>query len=66
MKNKLLKTGKVTLLTALVLSNLSWNTVPNDETNPPLLTIKGFTFTDYNRNGKLDLWEDTSPSIFHR
>lgn len=66
MKNKLLKTGKITLLTALVLSNLSWNTVQNDETNPPLLTIKGFTFTDYNRNGKLDLWEDTRLSVNQR
>ncbi|MCM0667658.1 glycoside hydrolase family 3 C-terminal domain-containing protein [Flavobacterium tyrosinilyticum] len=59
MKHKIIKTGKMTLLTALVLSNLSWNTVPNDETNPPLVTIKGFTFADFNRNGKLDPWEDT-------
>lgn len=59
MNKSLFKTGKLTLLTALVLSNVSWNSVPNKEKNPPLVTIKGFTFTDYNRNGKLDLWEDT-------
>ncbi|WP_223255483.1 hypothetical protein [Flavobacterium sp. LM4] len=59
MKHTIIKTARVTLLTSLVLSNLSWKTIPNDETNPPLLTVKGFTFADFNRNGKLDVWEDT-------
>ncbi|MFH7018369.1 glycoside hydrolase family 3 N-terminal domain-containing protein [Flavobacterium sp. FlaQc-47] len=59
MKQTIKKTAKVSLLTALVLSNLSWKTIPTDEKNPPLLTIKGFTFQDFNRNGKLDPWEDT-------
>ncbi|MCC9065467.1 glycoside hydrolase family 3 C-terminal domain-containing protein [Flavobacterium piscisymbiosum] len=58
MKHTFIKTARVTLLTALVLSNLSWNT-PKDETNPPVLTVKGFKFFDLNRNGKLDIWEDT-------
>lgn len=66
MKHKIIKTGKITLLTALVLSNLSWNTIPNHETNPPLVTIKGFTFADFNRNGKLDPWEDTRLSVSQR
>jgi beta-glucosidase len=59
MKKTIIKTARISLLTALVISNVSWNTIPNNETNPPLLTIKGFTFKDFNRNGKLDLWEDT-------
>lgn len=66
MKHAIIKTGKISLLTALVISNLSWKTVPNDETNPPLVTIKGFTFTDFNRNGKLDIWEDTRLSANQR
>ncbi|QGK73681.1 glycoside hydrolase family 3 N-terminal domain-containing protein [Flavobacterium sp. SLB02] len=66
MKHTLIKTGKITLLTALVLSNLSWNSIPNDETNPPVLTVKGFKFFDLNRNGKLDVWEDTRLSVDQR
>ncbi|MFB9079355.1 beta-glucosidase [Flavobacterium procerum] len=66
MKHKIIKTARVTLLTALVLSNLSWNRIPSDETNPPLVTIKGFTFADFNRNGKLDPWEDTRLSVNQR
>lgn len=66
MKPTLIKTARVSLLTALVLSNLSWNRLENDETNPPVLTIKGFTFKDLNRNGKLDPWEDTRLSVNQR
>lgn len=66
MKNTIKKTVRVSLLTALVLSNLSWNTVPTHEITPPLLTIKGFTFKDFNRNGKLDIWEDTRLSVDQR
>jgi len=66
MKQTLIKTARVSLLTALVISNLSWSAAPGDEINPPKLTIKGFTFTDYNRNGKLDLWEDTRLSANER
>ncbi|OXG09015.1 beta-glucosidase [Flavobacterium araucananum] len=66
MKNKIIKTARVSLLTALVLSNLSWNTVPADETNPPVLTVKGFKFFDLNKNGKLDPWEDTRLSVDQR
>lgn len=57
MKSTLSKTLKATLLTTLVLSNLSFNTKTNGE--DPILTINGFTFTDSNKNGKLDPWEDT-------
>ncbi|PWB22950.1 glycoside hydrolase family 3 N-terminal domain-containing protein [Flavobacterium sp. HTF] len=66
MKKTIIKTARVSLLTALVLSNVSWNSISDVETNPPLLTIKGFTFKDYNRNGKLDLWEDTRLSVDQR
>lgn len=65
MKHTLKKTARLSLLTALVLSNLSFNNFPIDE-NEPVITINGFTFTDYNRNGKLDLWEDTRLSIDQR
>jgi beta-glucosidase len=66
MKPTLIKTARVSLLTALVLSNLSWKTIPDNDSNPPLLTIKGFTFVDSNRNGKLDTWEDTRLSVDQR
>lgn len=66
MKPTLIKTARVSLLTALVLSNLSWKTIPDEDSNPPLLTIKGFTFVDSNRNGKLDAWEDTRLSVDQR
>jgi len=66
MKPTFKKTAKASLLTALVLSNLSWSSVSNTQTNPPLITINGFTFTDYNRNGKLDVWEDTRLSVNQR
>jgi len=49
----------------LVLSNLSFNNFPIDE-NEPVITINGFTFTDYNKNGRLDIWEDTRLSIDKR
>ncbi len=65
MKHTLKKTARLSLLTALVLSNLSFNNFPIDE-NEPVITINGFTFTDYNRNGKLDLWEDTRLSMDQR
>ncbi|MEO8254443.1 MAG: glycoside hydrolase family 3 C-terminal domain-containing protein [Flavobacterium sp.] len=66
MRNTIIKTARASLLTALVLSNLSWKAIPDDDKNPPILTIKGFTFTDFNRNGKLDLWEDTRLSVDQR
>ena len=66
MKKTIIKTVRVSLLTALVLSNLSWNSISNDENNPPILTIKGFTFKDLNKNGKLDIYEDTRLSIKER
>lgn len=66
MKKTIIKTARVSLLTALVISNLSWNSVSDDENNPPFLTIKGFTFRDLNKNGKLDIYEDTRLSIHER
>jgi len=66
MKLTIKKTARTSLLTALVISNLSWNAIQDDETNPPLLTINGFTFKDLNKNGKLDIYEDTRLSIKER
>jgi len=65
MKHTLKRTARLSLLTALVLSNLSFNNFPIDE-NEPVITINGFTFTDYNKNGKLDIWEDTRLSTDQR
>lgn len=65
MKHTLKKTARLSLLTALVLSNLSFNNFPIDE-NAPVITVNGFTFTDYNNNGKLDIWEDTRLSMDQR
>ncbi|RZJ50307.1 MAG: beta-glucosidase [Chryseobacterium sp.] len=59
MKQKIIKTAQVSLLTALVVSNLSWKSISDEEKNPPTITIDGFTFKDLNKNGKLDIWEDT-------
>jgi len=64
MKHTFKKTAKISLLTALVLSNLSWNNFPVHE--DPIVTINGFTFTDFNKNGKLDPWEDTRLSVNER
>ena len=64
MKHTFKKTAKISLLTGLVLSNLSWNNFPVHE--DPIVTINGFTFTDFNKNGKLDPWEDTRLSVNER
>ncbi|MEN2398953.1 glycoside hydrolase family 3 N-terminal domain-containing protein [Flavobacterium sp. MC2016-06] len=66
MKHTLIKTARVSLLTALVLSNLSWNKVPSEGNEPQIITINGFTFQDLNKNGKLDIWEDTRLSVTTR
>ncbi|MBP4136984.1 glycoside hydrolase family 3 N-terminal domain-containing protein [Flavobacterium geliluteum] len=66
MKKTIIQTARVSLLTAVVISNLSWNSISEEENNPPLLTIKGFTFKDLNNNGKLDIYEDTRLSIEER
>jgi beta-glucosidase len=61
MRNKSIsKIAKISLLSALLLSGFSW--ASNSEINPPkttpIITINGFTFSDLNRNGKLDKYED--------
>jgi beta-glucosidase len=65
MKHKVTKTVRVTLLTALVLSSLSFNKLPDNEKDP-VITINGFSFVDSNKNGKLDPWEDTRLSVNQR
>ncbi|WP_369769372.1 glycoside hydrolase family 3 N-terminal domain-containing protein [Flavobacterium sp. WC2416] len=51
---------KTSLLSALVVSGISWTKKPeiNDPKNSPIITINGFTFSDLNKNGKLDKYED--------
>jgi len=65
MKHKVTKTVRVTLLTALVISSLSFNKLPDSEKDP-VITINGFSFVDSNKNGKLDVWEDTRLSVNQR
>ena len=65
MKHTVTKTVRVTLLTALVLSSLSFNKLPDNEKDP-VITINGFSFVDSNKNGKLDPWEDTRLSVNQR
>jgi len=51
---------KTSLLSALVVSGISWTKKPEikDPKNSPIITINGFTFSDLNKNGKLDKYED--------
>jgi beta-glucosidase len=61
MKNySLNKASKIVLLSTLVVSGISWNTTPEKKktTNEAILTVNGLKFTDFNRNGKLDKYED--------
>lgn len=61
MKNySLLKIAKVSLLSTLVFSGISWNknSETTDANGKPILTINGFSFSDLNQNGKLDTYED--------
>ena len=55
------KIAKISLLSVLVVSGISWNKNPenNEPSNTPKITINGFTFSDLNQNGKLDKYEDT-------
>ncbi|SHG26756.1 glycoside hydrolase family 3 C-terminal domain-containing protein [Flavobacterium defluvii] len=66
MKKTIIKTARISLLTALVISNISWSSLSDEENNPPILTLNGFTFRDLNKNGKLDIYEDTRLSIHER
>ncbi|MFV5684368.1 glycoside hydrolase family 3 N-terminal domain-containing protein [Flavobacterium sp. GB2R13] len=58
--NSISKIAKTSLLSALVISGISWAKNPEiKETTPnPIITVNGFTFSDLNKNGKLDRYED--------
>ena len=58
--NSISKIAKTSLLSALVISGISWAKTPEvKETKPnPIITVNGFTFSDLNKNGKLDRYED--------
>lgn len=58
------KIVKISLLSILVVSGISWN--KNPENNNPTITINGFSFSDLNQNGKLDKYEDTRLPINDR
>ncbi len=55
------KIAKISLLSTLVVSGVSWSKNPGDKDSngKPLITVNGFTFSDLNQNGKLDKYEDT-------
>ncbi len=58
-KNKIQKIAKNTILSALIISGISWNKKDiEDPKEVPVLTQNGFTFKDLNQNGKLDNYED--------
>jgi beta-glucosidase len=59
-KNLIKRLATTTLLSTVVFSGIAWTTIPenNKTSNDPTITINGFTFTDYNKNGKLDKYED--------
>lgn len=57
-KRTIIKIAKATVLSAVVVSGISW-TKPTPKTTPyPILTIDGNNFADLNKNGKLDPYED--------
>lgn len=62
------KIAKVSLVSTLVVSGISWNkkTENNKMEKNPIITINGFTFTDLNNNGKLDIYEDYRLAVADR
>jgi beta-glucosidase len=54
------KIAKTSLFSALIISGISWKTYPTkiDANDNPIITVDGFTFSDLNKNGKLDKYED--------
>jgi len=59
-KKSISKIAKTSLLSALIISGISWKTNPikTDADGNPIITINGFTFSDFNQNGMLDIYED--------
>ena len=53
------KIAKVSLLSVLIGSGISWKKSPTNTNENQKITINGFTFKDLNQNGKLDKYEDT-------
>jgi beta-glucosidase len=69
MKNlSLSKFAKISLLSTLVVSGVSWGKKPplKDNNGNPIITVNKFTFSDLNQNGKLDKYEDTRLSMNDR
>jgi beta-glucosidase len=60
MKNKILKNSKILLLPALIYMGIGWNnkTEMTNDTANPIININGLFFSDLNKNGKLDKYED--------
>jgi beta-glucosidase len=59
-KTTFTKIVKTSVLTAVVLSGISWTKKPNQESTEkyPTISVDGYTFSDLNKNGKLDHYED--------
>ncbi|MBG6110210.1 beta-glucosidase [Flavobacterium sp. CG_23.5] len=66
--NSIQKITKISLLSLLVFSGISWNTKSGNGKieKDPTITVNGFTFTDFNNNGKLDKYEDYRLSMEDR
>jgi beta-glucosidase len=62
------KMAKTALLSTIISTGVSWsqNPEPKDANGNPLITIKGYAFSDLNKNGKLDKYEDTRLPINDR
>ncbi len=59
-KNSITKIIKITILAAVVLSGVSWTKKPVQQPaeKHPTITVDGYPFSDLNKNGKLDQYED--------
>ena len=61
MKNtSFIKIAKISLLSTLIVSGISWTKNPKDKhaKDIPIITVNGRQFSDLNQNGKLDKYED--------
>jgi beta-glucosidase len=67
-KNSIKKIARISLLSVLAISSTSWAKSPElkDNKTTPIITINGFTFSDLNKNGKLDRYEDYRLSVQDR
>lgn len=63
--NKKFRAKKPALLALMALTALQAQ-AGGKHTDPPQITVNGYTFTDMNRNGRLDIYEDTRRPVAER